>query len=106
MRQLHNKSAKRMQAVSPTHPPSRIRTPTRDPTQTEAYTFFRTIAPLVYKANRTSAEALDFWLFPGEYTYPSSSAACSRMWPQGAACSRMQGPKQPHASTMRARPHA
>lgn len=32
--------------------------------QTEAYAFFRTIAPLVGKANLKSAQALDYWLFP------------------------------------------
>ncbi|KAI8476599.1 MAG: Low iron-inducible periplasmic protein-domain-containing protein [Monoraphidium minutum] len=36
--------------------------------QTEAYAFFRTIAPLVYAANKTAGEALDFWLFPGQPT--------------------------------------
>ena len=57
--------------------------------QTEAYTFFRTIAPLVAKANSNSSEALDFWLFPG--------AAPRLAAPRGArrACMAARAPAAP-----------
>ncbi|GBF89722.1 hypothetical protein Rsub_02892 [Raphidocelis subcapitata] len=36
-----------------------------DEHQSEAYSFFRVIAPLINQANKNASEALDFWLFPG-----------------------------------------
>lgn len=34
--------------------------------QVEAYAFYRTIAPLVGAANKTAAEAMDYFIFPGQ----------------------------------------
>jgi len=38
--------------------------------QTEAYVFFRTIAPLLAAANANTSAALDYWLFPGQPANP------------------------------------
>jgi hypothetical protein len=43
--------------------------------QVEAFTFYRTIAPLVAKASNRSGQALDFWLFPGARRWPGNGPA-------------------------------
>jgi len=37
-----------------------------DEHQVEAYSFYRTIAPIIAQANATGAAALDYYLFPGQ----------------------------------------
>jgi hypothetical protein len=39
--------------------------------QTEAYVFFRTIAPLIAAANANTSAALDYWFFPGQPADPN-----------------------------------